>query len=68
MNAPDSRPAFLAAWDPCYQHAGSAVSDEALRQAARSWLDTLAVSAGGATERCTQAALESCSAGRDEAL
>ena len=68
MNAPDSRPAFLAAWDPCYQHAGSAVSEEALRQATRSWLDTLAVSAGGATERCTQAALESCAAARNDAL
>ncbi|HPU52499.1 MAG TPA: MmgE/PrpD family protein [Burkholderiaceae bacterium] len=68
MNASDSRPAFLAVWDHCYQQDASTFSDEALRQAVRSWLDTLAVSAGGATERCTQAALHACAVGRDDTL
>ncbi len=68
MSTPDNHPAFLAVFDHCYQLPGSEFSDEALRQASRSWLDTLAVSAGGATERCTQAALHSCAAGRDDTL
>ncbi len=53
---------FLPAWQACYLSAQAAVTDSALLQARRSWLDTLASIAAGARERCTQAALHACEA------
>lgn len=61
-------PAFLVAWDHCYQRNSAVISDTVMQHARRSWFDTLAASAGGVSERCTQAALQACTASGSEAL
>ena len=55
-------PAFLQAWNPCYQRGHRAFSDAALAQARRSWFDTLAALAGGLSEPCVGAALQASAA------
>lgn len=48
---------FLDAWAACAARARQPLPDDALRHARRSWFDTVAVTLGGARERCTAAAL-----------
>lgn len=68
MNATPDAPAFLVAWDSCYQHASSANSNVVIERARRSWFDTLAATAGGVAESCTQAAWTACTADGSERL
>jgi 2-methylcitrate dehydratase PrpD len=51
-------PDFIAAWAVCTRRARAPLSDEAMRQARRSWFDTVAATLGGMRERCTLAAAE----------
>ncbi|SEK17273.1 MULTISPECIES: MmgE/PrpD family protein [unclassified Variovorax] len=60
-------PDFIAAWVTCARRARAPLSDEAMRQARRSWFDTIATALGGMHERCTHAAVEA-SGGADPAL
>lgn len=60
-------PDFVAAWAACTRRARAPLSDEALRQARRSWFDTVATTLGGMRERCTRAAMVA-SDGADPAL
>lgn len=61
-------PTFLVAWADCYQRNSADIPDTVMQHARRSWLDTLAASAGGVSERCTQAALRACTVSGSEAL
>ena len=56
--ANDTKPAFLTAWDGASQRAASESRDSVMLQVRRNWFDTLAVTAGGVAENCTQAALQ----------
>ena len=48
---------FLAAFDLAWQRATSETRTSVLDEARRTWFDTLAATAGGVAENCTQAAL-----------
>ena len=54
--AQDSR--FLAVWDSARQRATSERRDSVMEEVRRNWFDTLAATAGGVAENCTQAALK----------
>ena len=56
--ANDTKPAFLTQWDGASQRAASESRDSVMLQVRRNWFDTLAVTAGGVAENCTQAALQ----------
>lgn len=60
--AHDKTPGFLAVWDGCYRHTGTDIAPAVLEQVRRNWFDTVAVTAGGVAENCTQAALRACRA------
>lgn len=68
MNPTPDAPAFLVAWDSCYQRASSAIPDGVMERVRRSWFDTLATIAGGVSESSTQAAWRACTADGSEGL
>lgn len=63
-----SLPPFLAAWTAAAARAGADLSPAVLDASRRSWFDTVAVTAAGAVENCTRAALRACGSGPAEAL
>ena len=66
MNA--DLPEFLTAWDSCRARASAGLADNVMEQARRNWFDTLAATAGGVSESCTQAAWRACNSGERQAL
>lgn len=61
--------AFLAVWDDCWRSACADIPDGVMEQVRRNWFDTLAATAGGVAENCTQAALQASMAeGSTQAL
>ena len=64
--APDSN--FLAVWDSARHRATSEKRDGVMEQVRRNWFDTLAATAGGVAQSCTQAALLASATGGTDAL
>ena len=64
----DTKHAFLSVWDDCWQSASSDIPDHVMEQVRRNWFDTLAATAGGVAENCTQAALQASLADGEAAL
>ena len=59
---------FLAVWDSAWQRATSERREGVMEQVRRNWFDTLATTAGGVAESCTQAALQASVADGTDAL
>ena len=59
--------AFLAVWNHGYRRA-SDISEAVATQIRRNWFDTLAATAAGVPERCTQAAWQACSVAGSDAI
>lgn len=60
---------FLAVWDDCWRSASADIPGSVMEQVRRNWFDTLAATAGGVAQNCTQAALQASVAdGSTEAL
>ena len=68
MTEHTSLPPFLIAWDEAARRAAGALPANVLDAARRSWFDTVAVTAAGVHENCTQAALQACAPIAAEAL
>ena len=51
---------FLSAWAACAARGRTPLAPTALLHARRSWFDTAAATLGGARERCTASAVQSC--------
>lgn len=49
---------FLAVWDSAHRRASAEIPDSVMEQVRRNWFDTLAATAGGVADSCTQAALQ----------
>ena len=59
---------FLAVWDSAWHMAAAESRDSVMAQVRRNWFDTLAATAGGVAENCTQAALHATLADADGSL
>ena len=53
----ETTPGFLALWDSAHRRASGQIPDSVMEQVRRNWFDTIAATAGGVAENCTQAAL-----------